>query len=26
VVAFLAGPDFGWITGHVLSADGGQLI
>ena len=23
VVAFLAGPDSGWITGQVLRADGG---
>jgi len=25
VVAFLAGPDSGWITGQVLRADGGLL-
>jgi 3-oxoacyl-[acyl-carrier protein] reductase len=25
VVAFLAGPDSGWITGHNLAADGGLL-
>ena len=25
VVAFLAGPDSGWITGQVLRADGGML-
>lgn len=25
VVAFLAGPDAGWITGQVLRADGGLL-
>ena len=23
VVAFLAGPDSGWMTGQVLRADGG---
>jgi 3-oxoacyl-[acyl-carrier protein] reductase len=26
VVAFLAGPDSGWITGHNLSADGGLMV
>jgi len=25
VVAFLAGPDSGWISGQNLSADGGLL-
>ncbi|MFZ0187381.1 MAG: SDR family oxidoreductase [Streptosporangiaceae bacterium] len=25
VVAFLAGPDSGWMTGQVLRADGGLL-
>jgi NAD(P)-dependent dehydrogenase (short-subunit alcohol dehydrogenase family) len=24
-VAFLAGPDSGWITGQVLRADGGFM-